>query len=227
MRFFPAAVSVGALLTSSIALAADRTFEVGAFHAVVLVGSANVEVVPARSPSVVATGDQQNLDRLDIRTEGDRLLIGQKRLTGGMRGSRVRVRVGTPDLRAASIRGSGNIRVARPISGDFAAAISGSGDLSLTDVDAAALSMAISGSGTLGATGRCQSLSVRVSGSGDIEARDLTCTAATVSVSGSGNVTTNATGTADVRISGSGNVTIAGTAKCTMRSTGSGTVRCG
>lgn len=209
------------------ALAEDRRFEVGAFDAVVLTGVAGVVVEAGTPPSVIASGDQSELDRLDIRTESGSLLIGQKRGQWGGRSGRVTVRVTAPALRAATISGAGNLDVARPVNGDFAARISGSGDLSMPQLSAAALTLAIAGSGTMRATGTCQSASISVSGSGDIEAAGLRCSSASVMVSGSGNVTTAATDTAEIRISGSGNVAVAGTAKCTSRTSGSGTVRCG
>lgn len=220
-------VSLIVLSVAGTASAAERTIDVGMFHSIVLTGVADVTVVSASTASVVAMGSQEALDRLDIRSEDQRLLIGQKRGLRYGRTDAVTVRVGVPDLRAVIISGAGDMTVAAPATADFSASISGSGDLSLSDVRARSLGLTISGSGTMRASGNCETLAFRVSGSGNILAPALRCRAATVAVSGSGNVKTSASETADIRVSGSGNVDVGGPARCSTRTTGSGTVRCG
>ncbi len=217
-----------AILVSAPASAADRSFPVGPFDRVILAAASDVEVRVGPATAVTATGDQADLDRLDIRVENGALVIGSRpgRWTWRTRGG-VRVAVRTPALAAATISGSGSMTIDRVAGGAFAGRISGSGDLSLADVAVETLALSISGSGTLRAAGACASGDIRISGSGNIESKGLACRNLTAAVTGSGNVRAGATDTADLRVTGSGNIVVTGGARCTSRSTGSGTIRCG
>jgi hypothetical protein len=221
-----AAFSSIALVASAPALGESRSIPLGAFSEIVLTASANVEVQTGSPVSVVAIGDTNDLNRLDIRVEGERLIIGTKQ--GSMDWSSrkdVTVRVAMPAIGAATLSGSGDIVVDR-VKGSFSGRISGSGDLALPSIDSTALALAISGSGDLTAAGRCGTCSIAISGSGDIDAAMLTCETLTASVSGSGDIRVRATGTAALRSSGSGSISVTGGARCTSKSTGSSSISC-
>ena len=222
------AFSLAILLSATSAYAAERSFPVSAFERIDLEGSADVDVRTGLAASVLASGDEEQLERLDIRVEDGLLRIGQKRGSWGWdRGrGKVRIAVTTGALSSATLSGSGNISVDR-LSGAFSARLSGAGDMALPKVEASTLALAISGSGTMKAAGSCAEATVRVSGSGNIDAAALQCRAIRVAVTGSGNVNAQATGTADLAITGSGNIEVAGGARCTTRTTGTGTTRCG
>lgn len=210
------------------ALAAERSFPVGAFSEVVLSGSMNVVVTTGAAHSVRAEGSAEDLDKLDIRVKGDALVIATKpgKWSWGSR-DKVTVRVSAPNVSGAAISGSGDMQVG-PTKGDFSGRISGSGDMTVAAVDAPALSLAISGSGDIAlGRGRCGTAKFSTSGSGDISAGGVQCETLTVSISGSGDVAAQATGTATLRTSGSGDISVTGGARCTSRSSGSGTISCG
>ncbi|WP_181160022.1 head GIN domain-containing protein [Sandaracinobacter neustonicus] len=196
------------------------------FSEIVLAGSTDVTVTTGGRASVVATGADADLDRMDIRVDGKRLLIGTKpgKWNWSSRDG-VKVRVSVPALNAATISGSGDIDVDR-VNGPFAGRISGSGEMDLHTVNAPTLSLSISGSGDISAAGRCGTGSLSVTGSGDIDASRLTCETLTATTTGSGDIDARATGTADLRVTGSGDITVAGGARCTSKATGSGTTRC-
>jgi hypothetical protein len=221
----PLALILAASLASP-ALAADRSFPVGAFEKLILSGSPDVDVRVGPAASVVATGDAADLDRLDIRVEGDTLVIGTKRGSWSWSSRKgVRIAVTTPKISGAVISGSGDMAIDR-VKGPFSGRISGAGDMRLPSLDTSTLALAISGSGTMLAGGSCGSGEIRISGSGDIDATRLTCTSLQVAITGSGNVNARATGTANLKVTGSGNIALAGGARCTTSSTGSGTIRC-
>jgi hypothetical protein len=215
------------MLLSTPALAAERSFSVGAFSEVVLSGSMDVVVTTGAAHSVRAEGAEADLDRLDIRVKGDALVIATKpgSWTWSSR-EKVTVRVSAPNVSRAAISGSGDMQVG-PTKGDFSGRISGSGDLAVASIDAPALSLAISGSGDIAlGRGRCGTANFSTSGSGDIDASAVRCETLTVSTSGSGDVAAQATGTASLRTSGSGDISLTGGARCTSRSSGSGTISC-
>jgi hypothetical protein len=219
---FAAAISLAAAPT----LAAERSFPVGAFSEVTVSGSMDVTVRTGVAPSVVATGDAADLDRLDIRVEGDRLIVSNK--PGNWNWSRregVTVAIGTQALVGASLSGSGDLSVDR-VRGPFRGRISGSGDIRLPAVDSPELSLSISGSGDMAVAGSCGRATISVSGSGDIDGSGLTCRTLSASVSGSGDISARATETADLRAAGSGDISVTGGARCTTRSTGSSNISC-
>jgi hypothetical protein len=209
---------------------AQRSFEVGAFERINLAGSSDVIVTVGGAASVRAEGDSGDLDRLEIIVENGELKIGQRSSSGWSwfgRNRDVTVHVTLPALTAASVTGSGDMRVDRVEGARFAGAVTGSGELELASLRVAEASLAITGSGDIRATGAAQRAAVSLSGSGDLDLAGLETGDATVALAGSGDIAIRATGTAQVELRGSGDVTVAGPARCTISKSGSGDVHCG
>ena len=207
----------------------QRNFQVGAFEGVTLEGSHDVIVTVGGAPTVRAEGEVEELDRLDIRVEGGTLMIGSRRSERWFSFRRhrgVTVYVTAPALNAASIQGSGDLRVDRVQSDAFQAEIAGSGDLQIGQIQAGRASFAIAGSGDIRAAGRADSADVSVAGSGNMGLDRLQTRHASVSVAGSGNVSVNASELVDGSVMGSGNVRVVGGARCTVNKMGSGNVSC-
>jgi hypothetical protein len=210
-----------------------RDFQVGAFQKVALEGSHDVVVTVGGAPSVRAEGDKAAIDRLDIRVENGELKIGTRREHGGwswnfggIHHNRVTIYVTAPSLAAATVAGSGDMKIDKVAGNDFAATIGGSGDMEIGSVQAAQAHFTVAGSGDMKAGGKVQQASISVAGSGDFVAGGLEIGDATVSVIGSGDITARATRSADVSVMGSGDVTLSGGAKCTTHKMGSGDVHC-
>jgi hypothetical protein len=211
-----------------------RDFQIGAFQKVSLEGSHDVVVTTGGTPSVRAEGDKSAIDRLDIRVVNGELKIGSRREQGGWswnmgtsHHNRVTIYVTAPAIDAATLAGSGDMKIDKAGGSDFNASVHGSGDMEIGNVQAVQAHFSSAGSGSIKAAGKAQQAWMSVAGSGDIVAGGLEIANATVSVVGSGDVTARATQTADVSIMGSGDVTLSGTAKCSIHKMGSGDVRCG
>jgi hypothetical protein len=210
-----------------------RDFQVGDFQKISLAGSPNVVVTVGGAPSVRAEGGKSAIDRLDIRVENGSLVIGTKRDQGwswnfgGSSHGQVTIYVTAPNIAAASIKGSGDMKIDKIAGNGFDGSVSGSGNLSLASLQVAQAQLSIAGSGDINASGKAQHASISIAGSGDVAAGGLEIGSATVSVVGSGGVTARATQSADVSIMGSGDVTLSGSAKCSVHKMGSGDVRCG
>ncbi|MFN7399629.1 MAG: head GIN domain-containing protein [Sandaracinobacter sp.] len=227
LRRSSAFLAILPMLFAAPVLAAERRFPVGTFGEVVLSGSPDVVVTTGAAHSVRAQGAEADLDRLDIRLEGNRLIIATKSGSGNwsMREG-VTVRVSAPNLSGASISGSGDMQVGA-VKGDFAARISGSGDMQVAAVDAPTLALSTSGSGDMMiGGGRCGAGTISTTGSGDVDAARVRCETLTVSTTGSGDVAAQATGTATLRTTGSGDIRVTGGARCSTRSSGSGNTAC-
>jgi hypothetical protein len=208
----------------------NQTFPVGAFSKVALGGSADVVVTVGGTPSVRAEGDAERIGRLDIRVEGDQLTIGSKRHGwnwNSSKGGHVTVYVTVPSLAAASIGGSGDMKIDKVQGGSFAASIGGSGDMQIASLQTGETNVSLAGSGSVTAGGKGQHATLSIAGSGDIDLGNLEVRTATVSVVGSGNAAIKAVESANVSIMGSGDVTVSGGGKCQVQKMGSGSVNCG
>jgi hypothetical protein len=204
----------------------QRNFAVSGFDRVELAGPYDVRVSVGGAPSVRAEGDEADLERLEVRVENGRLLIGSKRGSWSSRG-KVIVHVTVPNLQAAEVAGSGNMDVSPLRTAQFRGGIAGSGNLVLQGLESEAAVFDIVGSGNVRAVGRTRAVQLDVAGSGTGELEGLQAESAQVSIEGSGDARLNATGTAAVNIAGSGNVSVTGGARCTVDKVGSGSLRCG
>ena len=207
----------------------DRAFQVAGFDRVSLGGPHNVIVTVGGAPSVRAQGDSALIEQLEIKVEDGELQIGNKdrnRLSWSSKGQPLTIYVTTGSLRAASLAGSGNLKVDRAEGKSFDAAIGGSGNIELGSLKVEQASFAIGGSGNIKAAGTAGSTESSIGGSGDLDLAGLDARRASVSIAGSGNVTGRATESADISIVGSGDVTLAGGGKCEISKVGSGEARC-
>lgn len=213
---------------SAASVATQRSFEVGAFDAVSLEGPHDVIVKVGGAPSVRAEGSADVLDHLEVLVESGNLVIRQERgqWNWGHR-KPATVYVTVPALTAASLGGSGNIRIDKVTGDSFKAALGGSGNIDIGALSVGKADFSIAGSGNIKAAGKADTTSTSIAGSGNAAIDGLESQTASVSIVGSGNADVRASGTAAVTIMGSGDVTVAGGGKCTVNKMGSGDVRCG
>jgi len=209
-----------------------RGFQVGGFEKIALSGSGDVEVRTGAAASVRAEGDKEAIERLEIRVENGELRIGRRRDGDGwhfgwVRDRHLKIFVTVPSLSAASITGSGDVRIDKVAGNRFDGAISGSGDLGVGDMQVGEASFSIAGSGDVRVAGKAGKASLSTAGSGEIHAGGLETGSVNVSVMGSGDVRVRATQSADVNIMGSGDVHVAGTSNCKVHKAGSGDAQCG
>jgi hypothetical protein len=212
----------------------SRNYNVGSFSQLELAGHYDVDVKTGSKASVSARGPEKLMDRLVVEVRGDKLLIHPEKDRGWFGGMRwkshdtVQVIVTVPTLSAATLAGSGGIKIDK-IQGDkFDGQIAGSGDMNVGAIDVGMLKLGIAGSGGLSAgSGKAKTAEYEIAGSGGVNAGSVAVEQLKVSIAGSGDIKANATGTADVDIMGSGDVEVTGGAKCSVSKAGSGNVRCG
>jgi len=207
--------------------ATQRSFDLAGFDSVSLAGPHDVVVTVGGAHSVRAEGDAEVLDALEVKVEGRALEIGIKRRRWNFRDrAKTMVYVTMPAIRAASIAGSGDMRVDRAEGETFAASIGGSGNLEVAALRGGEADFSVAGSGNMRAAGTATRSRVSIAGSGDVDIGALEARTANVSVVGSGDVRTRAMESADISIMGSGDVQVSGTARCSVSKMGSGDVRC-
>jgi hypothetical protein len=210
----------------------SRNYQVGSFDKIEVAGPYRVEVRTGSNPSVSAKGSEKMIEHMIVEVRNGTLEIHTERQKGWFNKGwnyhgKVDLVVTVPQLRGASIAGSGGIKVDQVKGDSFDGSIAGSGGLDIATLEVKSLKLAIAGSGgTKVGTGRAENAEFEIAGSGDIDARGVHALTADVSIAGSGNVAANATGTADVSIMGSGDVQLTGGAKCKISKAGSGNVSC-
>jgi hypothetical protein len=208
----------------------SRTFAVRGFDRVSLRGSDNVIVRVGAAESVTATGPDDVLDKLEVKVVDGELRIGrEKKWSMGWSSDRkpAVITVTLPRIRAASVAGSGDMRVDRLQATAFDGSIAGSGNLQIGALQADSVSLSIAGSGGASVAGQAKSLDISIAGSGDLQAANLRAERAKISIAGSGDVRAFVSGEADVSIVGSGDVELGGNPRCRTSKMGSGEVRCG
>lgn len=210
----------------------SRNYQIANFQKIEVVGPYDVDVRTGSVASVSARGGEKLLERTRVEVRGDKLIIRPKEHHGffnwgwSSRGKADFV-VTAPQLSAATITGSGDMRIDRVAGPEFEGAVAGSGGLNVGTVEVQSLKLAIAGSGSAKAAGgKTQAGKYEIAGSGDVDAGAVQAQQLKISIAGAGNVKAHASGTADVSIIGSGDVDVAGGAKCTVNKTGSGDVRC-
>ena len=211
----------------------SRNYQVGNFQEIEVAGPYDVNVRTGANPGVSAQGPQKMLDHAVVEVKGDKLVIHSESHVSlfnwgfGSNGRTV-FTVTVPQIRAATMAGSGDLNIDKVQSNEFEGKMAGSGDLGVGSVKVQSLKLSMAGAGdTKIGSGQAQNAEYKIVGSGDINAPGVTTQQLTVSIAGSGNIRAHATGAADVTIMGSGDVEVSGGAKCSVTKHGSGDVSCG
>ncbi len=157
---------------------------VGSFDSVETLGSETVEVRFGATPSVIIAADENILPLITTQVVNGELKIGS-RGSFRMHGP-IRAWVTTPNLKAFTT--------------------SGSGDVLIHDVNNGALALTMNGSGSMTANGRTGRHHVTINGSGRAQLASLSANDVSAGLFGSGNATVNAHGRLDAQIFGSGSL---------------------
>lgn len=208
----------------------NRSFSVKGFDRVSLRGSDNVVVRVGGAETVTAAGPQKILDRLKIEVVDGELRVGRENSTFSVDWGKhdpVVITVTMPQIRGASVAGSGDMAVDKAQAPSFSGSVAGSGNLAIGSLMADAATLTIAGSGDAAVAGEAKSLNISVAGSGDMDAKGVKSERAQINIAGSGNVSAQVMGDADISILGSGDVTLTGTPRCKINKMGSGDVKCG
>jgi hypothetical protein len=175
------------------------------FDSVKLYGKGDIFLTQGQEYSILIEANEEVLNRLIVRVEGDALIIDDRRLTL-FNIDPIKIYITMPEVEKISISGSGDILGQNKItSEDLEISIAGSGDTDL-NLNVEELTTRISGSGDVNYVGSAREHSFSVSGSGDLHSFDLETETSNIRVSGSGDVEVFATEELDIRISGSGDV---------------------
>lgn len=202
-----------------------QNYDLTGFDKVELSNQGDVVLVQDANQFVEVKTHENLFEALEIKVDGGRLEIGNKKGYSIGKYEELTYYVHMPNIIEANISGSGNITGDNMITGThFLAKVSGSGNITMGNLNTESTEANISGSGDINLSGATLSSKLTISGSGKIAAFGLSSVDTDVNVSGSGDVETTTTGTLDINISGSGTVKYKGTPTINSNVSGSGDV---
>ena len=220
-----------AALCAAPAAAAERRFTVTDFDRILVDGPFHVTLSTGRSGSAVATGSSQALDRVSIEVQGRTLRVRPNRSAwGGYPGEGagpLKIVLGTHELRAASVTGSGSIAIDKAKAMRFDVSVAGSGGIAIASLEADKLGIGLLGSGRIELGGKAKELRATVQGAGSLAAEALLTEDADINADTAGDIAVAVRRTAKVTSTGQGDTRIVGRPACTVRALGSGRVSCG
>lgn len=190
-----------------------------------------IHVKQASSWSVEISADPEDLERIETKLEGEKLVIRTRPSLSGRWNwnyeDEPEVWVSLPEVEGLSVNGSGELTgEGRFTTGPMEVRVNGSGSAKV-DLESAAVAIGVSGSGKIRVSGNMSAVDASVSGSGTIDLDGRIKGPLDVNISGSGRFTPRGNATsADITISGSGEVIGFGLIvdKCNARISGSGDI---
>jgi hypothetical protein len=206
-----------------------ETRPTGAFQAIALRGSIDLEVRQGDTISVQVQGDDNLLPFLETVVEpgasGPVLQVRWKSGQSLTTRSKTKVSIVMPTLSAIAGAGSGDIHVESFSTPSLKLSLAGSGDARLAGLQTEELSLSIAGNADVKGSGRATRLGITISGSGDVAFGELRADEVSVRIAGSGDAEVQAQKSLSVNIAGSGDVVYRGDAALKSSVAGSGTIR--
>ena len=174
---------------------------------IVLAGADAIDIVEGATFDVRIDGSEDARSRILFERDGDTLIVGRGGNDWSMSDDIATITVTVPELRGATIGGSGKMEIER--------------------IAADNLTATVAGSGTMRGAGTTETLNLAIGGSGDVDFADVQVGSAEVDVGGSGSAEFASDGDVVANIGGSGDVRVNGDASCTANTFGSGDLVCG
>ena len=181
-------------------------------------------------PSVEVYTSDNIVDLLDIRVEGNTLIVGFKKNVS-VSYDKLKIRVSAEKLNGIAVAGSGDVELANGLKTDeLKISVAGSGDIEGNNISCTDLNISVAGSGDINSSNiTCNNLKVSVAGSGDMKLDNVTAASTIASVAGSGTVKlSGSTEEAEYSVAGSGDLFASDfqAKKVSANVTGSGDIKC-
>ena len=223
MRLHLPAFAALALLAAAPVDAATRTFTVTGFDRIRVDGPYRVKLTTGVAPFASAEGSAAALDAVSLEVQGRTLIIRREASlpssTAAQPTGPVTVSVGTHDITAAWINGSGGLAINAVKAQSFELAVSGSGAAEVGKIAVDRLRVSVTGSASVALGGAAEAASFSLRGPSAVDAEALSAKAATIAADGATRIKLTATDTAKVDANGLATVELAGRPACTVRPT--------
>jgi len=226
MRTFLLAAGIAMLAVP--ANAATRNFGITGFEKVRVDGPFKVTLTTGVAPFAKATGSADALNRVAVEVRGNTLVVHSNLDSwGGYPGKDsgpVEISLGTHDLSAAWLNGSGAIAIDRVKGLSFDLSVQGSGAGQIGQVNVDQLNVSVVGTASAKLAGQAAKMTAVIRGVSSLDAAALTTKDATLGADGSATISANVDNSVTVDATGPATVNIAGGPSCTLRVSGSASV---
>jgi hypothetical protein len=217
-----------ALAASASAPAATRNFGINSFDKVRVDGPFKVQVKTGIAPYAKASGSTEALDRVAIDVQGRTLVVHPNRSSwGGYPGKDpgpVEIHIGTHELTAAWLNGSGGLEIDKVRGLTFGLSAQGSGAVSIGKVEVDQLNIGLAGNASATVSGKAGKLTAVIRGISSLDAATLVTKNASIGAEGAATVKANILNEAKLNGSGPATIALTGGPACTARVSGSVTV---
>jgi hypothetical protein len=221
-------VAAAACAFAAPATAATRNFGITGFQKVRVDGPFRVTLKTGVAPFATATGSANALDRVVIDVRGDTLVVhNDVDSWGGYPGKDVgpvEISLGTHELSAAWLNGSGSLAIDRVSGLSFGLAVQGSGIGTIGQAQVDQLNVSVLGSGNARLAGQAGKMTAVVRGISSLDASSLSTKDATVGAEGATTIAANVTNSVTIDASGPATVRLTGGPACTLKINGSADV---
>lgn len=226
MRNFLLPLALSLLATPAVG--ATRTFGIENFDKIRVDGPFKVTLTTGVAPFARATGSAAALDKILVEVRGDTLVVHNNVDSwGGYPGADagpIEVNVGTHDLSAAWLNGSGVLLINRVKGLSFDLSVQGSGAGEIGNVSIDQLNVSVVGTASARLAGEAAKMTAVVRGVSSLDAASLATKDATIGAEGSATVDAHVSNSASIDALGPATVRISGGPACTLKVAGSTSV---
>jgi len=217
-------LAFAALSFAAPATAATRNFGIQDFDRIRVTGPFMVQLVTGVAPFAKATGGMDALDDVSVEVEGRTLVVQQNASSWssfpGRDSGPVTISIGTHDLSAAWLNGSGSLSIDRVKAPSFEMTVQGAGSASVGNIAVDTLKVGISGSGDVTIAGAAPQLTANLFGASTFDGAALTAKDAAIGAQGTAVLKLTATDAVKIDAEGPVTLTFSGNPACTLRSQG-------
>ena len=210
------------------ASAETRNFGVSGFDKVRVDGPFKVRLTTGVAPFAQATGSARAIDGVALDVRGQTLIVHSNQSSwGGYSGEDVgpvEIAIGTHELSAASLNGSGSLDINAVKGLAFDLSVQGSGGAAIAEADVDQLRVNVIGAASASLGGRAGKMTAIVRGISSLDAAGLTVKDATIGAEGAATVKAAVTNEVTVDGTGTATITLTGSPSCTVRTHGSASV---
>jgi|SRR6185503_10875602 len=226
MRTFLLAAALCAI--AAPAAAATRNFGITSFVKVRVDGPFKVHLATGVAPFATATGSAAALDGVAIEVEGDTLVVHNNLESWGGYPGRdvgpVEISLGTHDLSAGWLNGSGALSIDRVKGLSFNLSVQGSGAGEIGSASVDQLNVSVVGTASARIAGQAAKMTAVIRGISSLDAAALAVKDATLGADGAATIAANVSDSVTVDATGPATVRLSGGPSCTVRASGSASV---
>jgi hypothetical protein len=226
MRTFILAAAICAI--AAPANAATRNFGITGFDKIRVDGPYKVRLTTGVAPFASASGSAAALDGLSIDVRDDTLIVHSNLDSwGGYPGKDVgpvEISLGTHELSAAWLNGSGSLSINHVEGLKFGLSVQGSGSADIAQAAVDQFNISVLGTASARLAGQAGKVTAVIRGISTLDAANLSMKDATLGADGAATIAADISGTVKVDANGPATVRLTGGPSCTLQVSGSASV---